>query len=219
MDWEISLSLNLTYLFVAYFDVVAISYGRFLWLFDSSQSSSSGLSAPWAFISYSLCPFDYQPELIWDTITFLKTFLRIGFYSFSPVEVFGTQEFQSVTISLPCGSSLGFVSSEIYFLSLRSQLLADSLNCLLAGWSEKRSIKHFSFLASFPKPPFRKCPCTYVFAEWEQKKCTGYEIVSFEMRQSAVRIYFRIVRLKGAYDKFPDIFRMDTFIDSTHMNI
>ena len=23
--------------------------------------------------------------------------------------------------------------------------------------------------------------------------------------------------LRGAYDKFPDFFRMDTFIDSTHM--
>ena len=25
--------------------------------------------------------------------------------------------------------------------------------------------------------------------------------------------------LRGAYDKFPDFFRMDTFIDSTHMKL
>ena len=27
------------------------------------------------------------------------------------------------------------------------------------------------------------------------------------------------VYVRGAYDKFPDFFRMDTFIDSTHMKL
>ena len=45
-----------------------------------------------------------------------------------------------------------------------------------------------------------------------------------------VRIYIYIYRcaciylcvciyIRGAYDKFPDIFRMSTFIDSTHMKL
>ena len=28
-----------------------------------------------------------------------------------------------------------------------------------------------------------------------------------------------ITHVRGAYDKFPDFFRMDTFIDSTHMKL
>ena len=28
-----------------------------------------------------------------------------------------------------------------------------------------------------------------------------------------------ISNIRGAYDKFPDIFRMGTFIDSTHMKL
>ena len=27
------------------------------------------------------------------------------------------------------------------------------------------------------------------------------------------------INIRGAYDKFPDFFRMDTFIDSTHMKL
>ena len=27
------------------------------------------------------------------------------------------------------------------------------------------------------------------------------------------------IKLQGAYDKFPDFFRMGTFIDSTHMKL
>ena len=34
---------------------------------------------------------------------------------------------------------------------------------------------------------------------------------------SIILIVDRILR--GAYDKFPDFFRMDTFIDSTHMKL
>ena len=32
------------------------------------------------------------------------------------------------------------------------------------------------------------------------------------------RIYEKIF-IRGAYDKFPDFFRMGTFIDSTHMKL
>ena len=31
-----------------------------------------------------------------------------------------------------------------------------------------------------------------------------------------IQTYFK---LRGAYDKFPDFFRMSTFIDSTHMKL
>ena len=30
---------------------------------------------------------------------------------------------------------------------------------------------------------------------------------------------YTIENLRGAYDKFPDFFRMGTFIDSTHMKL
>ena len=32
-------------------------------------------------------------------------------------------------------------------------------------------------------------------------------------------ILYSLYKLRGAYDKFPDFFRMGTFIDSTHMKL
>ena len=42
-----------------------------------------------------------------------------------------------------------------------------------------------------------------------------------EPQHPAVSSYLRYsnLDLRGAYDKFPDIFRMATFIDSTHMKL
>ena len=35
----------------------------------------------------------------------------------------------------------------------------------------------------------------------------------------ALYIFYLSLYKRGAYDKFPDFFRMDTFIDSTHMKL
>ena len=33
------------------------------------------------------------------------------------------------------------------------------------------------------------------------------------------QLYFSDTYIRGAYDKFPDFFRMGTFVDSTHMKL
>ena len=41
-----------------------------------------------------------------------------------------------------------------------------------------------------------------------------YKLNTYSVFQSYLEIHIR-----GAYDKFPDIFRMGTFIDSTHIKL
>ena len=41
-----------------------------------------------------------------------------------------------------------------------------------------------------------------------------FEIISFRMNEFLTK-----KKIRGGYDKFPDFFRMGTFIDSTHMKL
>ena len=38
-------------------------------------------------------------------------------------------------------------------------------------------------------------------------------------KQMSSGLIKNVYKLRGAYDKFPDVFRMGTFIDSTHMKL
>ena len=42
---------------------------------------------------------------------------------------------------------------------------------------------------------------------------------TYTQTYSTKHAYIHIIYVQGAHNKFPDSFRMDTFIDSTHMEL